>query len=735
MSRSAHSRRNVILSGRQISGVVLAALGLAYLLIPRDTELVERLVEDGHHDRARELVVISGSIASGGAAVAGDASAEDLIAMLLQNQSGDIPAGKASQIATLIEITNDADATRRILDSHASRFTDSSMAECLSALAQRAVQLGEPGLGADFYDQMWQLQTPDEDQLRDIIATQRYAGDPKAALDCISRYLSELGQPFHRLAEDLRMTTVSLHREINDGSGAFDLLSEEYFASVDDDTRHTLMDLMTETAAQSERLEDCLPILEEYVATLNAASRTWQELRTQKQAHPGDADFRKYAFVLARHHEWNKQTEQAFEIYCKLAAMGDLDALDRCITIYPWVAKQDEATELLTALAPIPGRPQYTMLTARLEADRGSLEQAIALMEPVLFRHPEAQAVDGASTLIETAGDWLEFAQILEAAGHYEKAITAYRKTLSLEPQNHAPLQPVASLLVATGRNREALDALSQLSLEDHELHSLENYVMLASALGDVETEQRALEMRIAKNTTQPRASDFQDLSEFWQREGAFEKAIDVSRLGVAALPQSKLLQFNLIDQLIEAKQFNAAREEISRYDDPGDHRFTARLLQIANEVSDPLLVLQMIRRRPSDPTLSPGQRLELAALYESGELPESALKLYRSTRGGESGSLRLEAHLAYQRGDFAAALSHQRRYLDSSAEPDYEGWMFLGDILTASGDSGAARRAYQYALTVLRSHLNDPAPAKDTAAESANPLSADLSTGQSKAG
>ncbi len=735
MPHSHRSRRNAILSVRQIFGVVLLALGLAYLLIPRDTELVERLVEDGHHDRARELVITTGSGSGEYSAIGKEASAEDLIAMLLGSQSGDIPAGKASQIATLIEITSDTDATRKILETHTSRFTDDSKAECLAALAKRAVQLGEPAVGAQYYDEMWQLETPDENLLRDVIAAKRYAGDPNAALDCISRYLSELGQPFHRLAEDLRMTAVSLHREINDGSGAFDLLSQEYFASVDDETRHTLMDLMTETAAQSERLEDCLPILEEYVGTLNAASLTWQELLAQETSHSSDADFRKYAFVLAQHHEWHKQTERAFEIYCKLAAMGDLEALDRCVTVYPWVAKQDAATELLAALAPIPHRPQYTMLTARLEADDGSLDQAIALMEPVLNRHPEQQGVDGASILIESAGDWLEYAQILEAAGHYEKAITAYRKTVSLEPQNQAPLQSAASLLVALGRNEEALDALSQLSIKDHDLHSLENYVMLASALGDIETEQRALEMRIAKNAKHPHASDFQGLSEFWQREGDSEKAIIASRNGLAALPESKTLQFNLIDQLIEAKQFDSAREEIRRNDDPTDHRFTARLLQIANEVSDPLLVLEMVRQRPSDLALSPGQRLELAALYESGELSESALKLYRSTRGGESGTLRLEAHLAYERGDIAAALSHQRRYLDSNAEADYEGWMFLGDLLNSNGDSSAARQAYQHALTVLRSSLDTSVRPKSAPPASADPLSAELSADQSKAG
>jgi len=735
MPQSPRSVHNAILSGRQIFGVVLLALGLAYLLIPRDTELVERLVEDGHHDRARELVVTANSGVNSDLLIGEEASAEDLIAMLLNNQSGRIPSGKASQVATLIEITSDTGAAREILETHSSRFSDDSMADCLAALARRAVQLGEPALGVEYYDEMWQLRIPDENLLRDVIAAKRYAGDPEGALDCISDYLSHLGQPFHRLAEDLRMTTVSLHREINDGSGAFDLLSQEYFASVDDETRHHLMDLMTETAAQSERLEDCLPILEAYVTTLHAAPQTWQELLAQKKTHPSDADFRKYAFVLAQHHEWNKQTGQAFDIYCKLAAMGDLEALDRCVTIYPWVGRQDTATELLTALAPVPHRPQYTMLTARLEADRGNLEKAIALMAPVIHRPPDQQAVDGAPAMIVSAGDWLEYAQILEAAGHYEKAITAYRKTVSLEPKNHAPLLPAASLLVALGRNEEALDALSRLSLEEHEMHSLENFVMLASAIGDIESERRALEMRIAKNAQHPKASDFQDLSEFWQREGDSEKAIEVSRNGLAALPASKSLRFNLIDQLIEAKQFEAARKEISRQDDPGDHRLSARLLQIANEVSDPMQVLDMIRQRAANSSLSPGQRLELAALYESGDFSESALKLYRSTRGGESGTLRLQAHLAYERGDIATALDQQRRYLDSCAEADYEGWMFLGDLLASSGDNNAARQAYQHALNVLRSSMDTPIGTNATPSASAKPLRAELSAGQSKAG
>jgi len=735
MSQFPCTRRNAILSSRQVFGVVLLALTLAFLLIPRNTELVERLVKDGQHERARELVAKTASLANETPTVGDGASAENLIAMLLENQPGLIPSGKTAQIATLIEIISDTAATRRVLEAHAEHLSDRSKAECLAALAKRAVQLGEPSAGAHYYDEMWELQNPDENQLRDVVATKRYANDPKAALDCISRYLSERAQPFHRLPEDLRMITVSLHRELNDGSRAFDLLSREYLASVDDNPRHELMDLMTETAAQSERLEDCLPILQQYLATLSASSQTWQQLLKPEAAHPSDEDFRKYGSILARHQEWNGQPVQAFDLYCKLAAMGDPGALDRCVTIYPWVGKQNETTELLSAMAPIPYRPQYTMLAARLEADRGELELAISLMEPVMHRPPEQKVADGAPIYIESDEDWLEYAQILEATGQFEKAITAYRNNISLAPGNPAALKPTASLLVALGRNNEALAVLSQLSAEDHDPHSLENYLMLASALNDTDAELRALEMRIANHAGHPQASDFQDLSEFWQREGSYENAVETSRRGVAALPTSKILQLNLIDQLIESNQFGSAYDEIRRYDDPSDPRFTSRLLQVANEVSAPEHVLEMMRQRPSEITLSPRQTLELAALYESVDSTQAALNIYRSTRGGKAGTLRMEAQIAYERGDILSALNHQRRYLDTNIEPDYRGWMFLGDLLTSNGNSTAAREAYQRALTVLRRNLNKLIPSPDSPSTAIEARSRELPSSQSKAG
>ena len=54
--------------------------------------------------------------------------------------------------------------------------------------------------------------------------------------------------------------------------------------------------------------------------------------------------------------------------------------------------------------------------------------------------------------------------------------------------------------------------------------------------------------------------------------------------------------------------------------------------------------------------------------------------------------------------------------------EPDYEDWMFLGDLHQAAGDATAARISYQRALQILRGRVNEAPALPDSTSVDSTP-------------
>ena len=65
---------------------------------------------------------------------------------------------------------------------------------------------------------------------------------------------------------------------------------------------------------------------------------------------------------------------------------------------------------------------------------------------------------------------------------------------------------------------------------------------MLAAALGDEKAEERALLMRIDRNSDHPMAGDYEDLIDFYKKRNQIDTAINVARTGIDALPNDRNL-------------------------------------------------------------------------------------------------------------------------------------------------------------------------------------------------
>lgn len=686
---------------RWLFALLILALGLAGVLIPRQSELVKRLMEDGRHDRALAIVgegMIAGVDPVTGEPVALEASPASLVRVLLDSIDHDFDEASRVRIDALVRMTEDPAGVLEVLNERRRVIPGPFMSQLLDHLATRAVQTGDPALAVSIYRQLEEITPLSLEQTRALVAASRYAGDPRGALDAISRHLHHARLPFTQLPEELRNLTISLHRELNEGGEAFDLLSEEFKATLDPAQRESLVELITTVAAQSERLADSLPILEEYLAGTAAGGLDWRALVDRANAADVDHEFKKFAPMLARHLEWNNRTSEAFDLYRKLAVLGEIEALDRCVTIYPWVDRQEDLTELLSVVVPVAQRERYTLLLGRLQAERGHFAAAEAIYREEL-----------AGKHAEDPGVWFEFGAILDAQERFDECLTAYRTALELDDQRHEVRVKLARLHVTLGNYPAALLAYRKLPAEAHDRKTREDYSMIAKSLDAARDFIHAVQLKI---DTEPEveAGTYLDMADAWESLAEFESVVKTLRDGMSRHPDSATLRLTLSDFLAKQGRHTDAFELLAAHSRPADKRFASRLLSLGYETGRYEETLRLVTA--GELRWSPSERYDLASLYEETGDTTTALAHYREAEGGEASAARLEAEMAFARGDIDGALKRHRRFLDLLTEPDYEAWTFYGDLQRAAGHTGEAEEAYRTALEQLKLQISSQPPA-----------------------
>lgn len=698
--RSGSARPRPLVPLAPLLAVLTLALGLAGLLIPRQGELVSRLVKDGRHDRALALV---GESVGGGQASDSPPTPANLVTVLLDSADQHFDEAAIQRIDALVRITDDPAGVRKVLFDRRRILPHGLLPTLLDHLATRAVHLGNPALAVSLFGDLETLQGLDLDQTGRCVAACRFAGQPRAALDVISRYLEANRLPFTQLPEDLRMTTIALHREVNEGSKAFDLLSEEFKATLDPAQRHELVELLTTVAAQSDRLPDSLPLLQDYLASTDAGRKDWTELLGRNPSSPSDADFLRFGKILARHLEWNNRTSESFDLYRRLAAMGDLESLDRCLTIYPWVDRQDDAADLLEALAPVKGREAYTLLLARLQAERGRFREA-----ETIYRAELAGAHAGDATV------WAELGGILDAQDRFDETLAAYRRALDLSPERHDIRIRLARLHVTLGNHAAALLAYRKLPAEAHDRKTREDFAMIAKSLDSPRDFIHAVQLKLdAESVADP--GHYLDIADAWDslaEPGSVETSL---REGLKRFPGNAPLTLRLADHLSVAGRPEEAFELLTRSQKLADKRFSSRILSLGIDLGRPEETIRLVAKLPED--WSPSERIDLANLHEELGDVEGALAQYRLAGEADVEIARIEAEQRHHRGDHAGAAEAQARYLSLLREPDAEGWTFLGDLYHLLNRAPEAEAAYQKALEHLKLQL-----AREPSGDSAKP-------------
>ncbi len=664
----------------RVAILVVLSLVLAWQLVPREHEVVGRLVADGQYERALELFG------------AEDGTTTTLIRDLIDENQADLNPRLIKSLQTLMAFSEEPGEVYELINEYRSDIPETVASNFLESLAIRSMQLGAPELASRIYQDLSRNQVLDEPQLRSAVTAARHSSNPLLGLNLLSDHLRKLQIPASHFPEDLRRMMITLSREVNQGERAFELLVEELRQSNESGARSRLMEELAQVSVEANRFEEGIPIIKRYVETTQAGQMDWDALVARKGPHPSDPEFMKYASMLATVCEWHNDADQAFDIYRKLALLGDLHALDRCVTIYPWALRQNDLADLLFRLYPIRERSGYSLLIARLQAQRGHFDSAEKILRE-LIQSGEAQEADL----------WAELGHVMNELDEFEQAIGAYRKAVDLDSATHGALSvKVAQLHISLGNHAEALRCYGNIPLELHSNKSAEDYSVLAESMLDGAQYERIA--RWGMKDRPARSQDFAQLADVWRKSGAEQRAREVLEEGLRVLPESDILRLALVDHDIQREAFEPAYLSLQKVFRLGDFRYTSRLLELAQQLQCFGEAIAMLKLEDPLATDWPDQeRLYLADLYEDAGEPLTALQIFSDVPGGELGALRIRAEQAFLAGDVQLAWTLQQQYLEMPQPFDPDAWLFMGDLHEAVGRYKESEQAYHVALQGLK--------------------------------
>jgi predicted Zn-dependent protease len=449
---------------------------------------------------------------------------------------------------------------------------------------------------------------------------------------------------------------------------------------------------------------------------------------------------------LARIYEFTTQPALAFDTWLELAlsapprppstansdalTAGHLTALDRLVALNPGLYRDADLARALAKLAPIPGRPDYLLLLARLDVSLGRFDEARFAFERYLAAVPtDADAL-------------VDFAHLNRELYLFAEAEPLLRRAAALRPSDPALGREVAELLVAQNRHLDALAAYRQLLPTAPSEEILGPYIRLAESLGRYDDFTRGLRLRIDLSPT-PSARDFLLLAygyELTDDDVRRQAALDE---GLRRSTDSDDLRLQLAFVLSAERKYAAAQAALTPHTGRHSHAPAAtlylELLRLNNDtaaerrylaqplapalVHDESIVDHLARAHEALRNYAEAERLwrELTALrptefvYTAGlarvlllrrRAAEAQQLLAPFLREPTPAILKLAAEIATAAGDHRSAEKYQLAYLDAVRTAPAADWGALGDMRLSRGDRTGAKRAYSESLRRLLAQL-----------------------------
>lgn len=683
-----------------------AALGGALFLVPRDLELVHRLLADGKRERALKVIEETGSTVDPALLEDGSQSPVRILGPvfdtnleLLAHTFEEMPTGEVDgeglhRLAAVLAAGTGSPEEFGLLLANVDRLSKAGVERLFGAAARAALGDSEPVFAAEIYSQMRErVASPSPATVTDMVMAYRFAGWPGEALEV----MSEFDESGAGTAQEMVDRMVTLCLESAQPGRAFDLLVGEIGITEEPQRRSELMWRASEAAGFAGRSEDMVPLLGEFLSAMPEANFTLQEFADAGKCGEsvGARQFVRFGKRYAQLCEWTGRPDEAFDYYCKVAALGDEPAFARSIAIHAGLFRHRDMGTLLTVLAPFEGekKGERTLLLATLMGRAGHYEKGEETFEEYLEASP-----DDIDALVALAA-------LRAESGNLEAGLETYRAALRVRPDDNGLRLRAAELHIALGQHEKAFHLFRDIPESEHDDSTLERYLMLASSLAEAPELNRAQLMAFNRKED-PEADDYLDLAESYVVLGDYEAELLVLKGGVLRRPSSQKLALALAEGLYRKEELGEAARLLSRPDLLQNPRALALFIEVCGGSNQFAYAARHLPKGVEDRyQFSPSVRIELAEIYQAiGELA-AAKKLFDSVPpGGEAWQLLASAK--YRRGDVDRAEEYQLKYLNAAEDPDPSDWMFMGDIYKSLGKAGLSQAAYRRSLGMLKSGL-----------------------------
>ena len=698
-----------VLPVRALLATLLACLGASYLLVPSDSEMVERLMLDQQYER---LATILNSELGKGANITSTVlhtlSAEQVAAL-----SQLLRLTPREQLAAIFTAPRPPKYDRithslvmasiryidvimpneawELISPHEDRMSGRQFLEIATLLGRNALALRQPHLTASILDRASQLPEADVQTVTDMAQAYRWSSQSGTGAVRLHAWLKTHADKVSR-EEYARLSALNSTIALEGGKPglAFDICLEELRGLPANSADHEPIERAITCAAQAGRTRELLPWLQRVVASLPESKMPLKELHQQALKNPGSlAEYKKWAGELAKFADWNSEFETGFDQHLRLAIAGSLDSLDRCVALWDFLGCGEELSNLLVELGPQQKRPELQLVLAGLLASLGRDTEARPLYEQWLVAHPEDRDAR------------YDLACLLEDMGDEDACLAALKEFINLHPNDVPAIKKLADNYIRSENYEEALALYSHLREEDHDHYTLENYEMIAESLDRHEDLFRA-QMLTAKAASPPLAEPYLDMAETAGYLADREEAVKFIEEGLNRLPESAAIRVALADFWMKDDQYEKAWAVLRH--DCVKHSFegVTRILNLAPDLADQHEVLAFLGNDiEKHLKLPPSSRLDLAVLHALNGDSERAEKLFASVPLNDS-TFRLHALARFTIGSYEEAAGMMERHVALKRNVTSDDEVFLGDVYELLGREEDAKRAYGASIDLI---------------------------------
>jgi tetratricopeptide (TPR) repeat protein len=288
-----------------------------------------------------------------------------------------------------------------------------------------------------------------------------------------------------------------------------------------------------------------------------------------------------------------------------------------------------------------------------------------------------------------------------------DAATAAFAEIVKRSPTNAPAIKKLAEGHIRAGNYDAALKLYANLSEQDHDTATLENYALLAEALDQHQQLFKAQALAIHKTAT-PTVEPYLDLAETTTYLADAQPGIQLITQGIAQLPASPALRVAAANLWLLNDSTDQAYAVLHHDCIKDSFDGTSLILSLATTIPDQQGLLSFVGQDIEQRfDLAPATRLDLGILTHLCHDQERSTRLFASVPETlQNLPLLAEAH--YNIGELNESIRLLTSHLNDNARALPTDWIFLGDIYEETGREADAQKAYSQSLVLLTNDLPD---------------------------